>query len=66
MKINKRTAICLGIFLVLFLMTIGNAAAVQEGGTETQITTHTSSQLNPDIYGDQIVWQDDRNGNWDI
>jgi len=40
MKINKRTAICFGIFLVLFLMTVGNAAAVQEKGTETQITTN--------------------------
>jgi len=33
MKINKRTAIYLGIFLVLFMMTVGNAAAVQEEGT---------------------------------
>ena len=51
MKINKRTVICLGIFFVLFLMTVGNAAAVlDEGdgtdtesdtmGTETQITTN--------------------------
>ena len=26
-------------------------------GAETQITTNTSNQLNPDIYGDKIVWQ---------
>lgn len=75
MKINKRTAICFGMFLVLFLMIAGNAAAVQEEGTETQITINTSNQLNPDIYGERIVWQDGRNGsgeywnptgNWDI
>jgi beta propeller repeat protein len=34
---------------------------------ETQITT-SGSAANPDIYGDRIVWQDDRDGlgNWDI
>ncbi|AKB74938.1 cell surface protein [Methanosarcina lacustris Z-7289] len=76
MKINKRTAIYLGIFLVLLMMTVGNAAAVQENGTETRITTDEADQQNPAIYGDRIVWQDDRNGgngyswkptgNWDI
>ncbi|WP_232308493.1 PKD domain-containing protein [Methanosarcina lacustris] len=34
--------------------------------TETQITTNESCQTNPAIYGDKIVWQDDRNGNRDI
>ncbi|RPJ64694.1 MAG: cell surface protein, partial [Alphaproteobacteria bacterium] len=62
MKICKRTAICFGIFFVLFLMTVGNAAAVQEEGTETQITTNNSRQSNPDIYEDRIVWTDWRNG----
>ena len=33
---------------------------------ETQITTDGSDQLYPAIYGDKIVWYDDRNGNWDI
>jgi beta propeller repeat protein len=33
---------------------------------ETQITSDTSSQLNPAIYEDRIVWQDWRNGNWDL
>lgn len=31
---------------------------------KTQITTSHSKY--PDIYGDKIVWQDLRNGNWDI
>jgi beta propeller repeat protein len=30
---------------------------------ETQITTNVSWQGSPAIYGDRIVWQDDRNGN---
>ncbi len=30
-------------------------------GTETQITTNTWDQTFPDIYGDIIVWQDNRN-----
>ena len=34
--------------------------------TETQITSNIGSQVNPDVFGDVIVWQDDRNGNWDI
>ncbi|MDY0129278.1 MAG: PKD domain-containing protein [Methanosarcina vacuolata] len=34
--------------------------------TETRITTNASGQQNPVIYGDKIVWEDDRNGNWDI
>ncbi|AKB74941.1 cell surface protein [Methanosarcina lacustris Z-7289] len=76
MKINKRTAICFGIFLVLFMMTVGNAAAVQEEGIRTRIISNEAEQGNPDIDGDRIVWQDSRNGgsgyswdptgNWDI
>ncbi len=34
--------------------------------TETQITTNESDQWSPDIYGNRIVWQDWRNGNYDI
>jgi len=30
--------------------------------TETQITTYKSNQTKPAIYGNKIVWQDDRNG----
>jgi beta propeller repeat protein len=33
---------------------------------ETQITTNESNQLWPDIYGDVIVWMDNRNENLDI
>ena len=34
--------------------------------TETQIITNNSIQRVPDIYEDRIVWEDYRNGNWDI
>ncbi|SEN69737.1 TolB family protein [Lihuaxuella thermophila] len=33
---------------------------------EMAVTTNTSAQSNPAIYQDKIVWQDYRNGNWDI
>jgi beta propeller repeat protein len=33
---------------------------------ETQVCTVLGDQINPAIYGDKIVWQDNRNGNWDI
>jgi len=32
---------------------------------KTRITTHGTAS-NPDIYGDKIVWQDNRAGNWDV
>ncbi|UCH89199.1 MAG: hypothetical protein JSV49_00695, partial [Thermoplasmata archaeon] len=35
-------------------------------GKETQITTDPATQRFPDIYGDRIVWIDDRNGAYDI
>ncbi|OYT48326.1 hypothetical protein B6U83_03690 [Thermoplasmatales archaeon ex4484_36] len=34
--------------------------------TEMRITTDPSDQKAPAIYGNIIVWQDGRNGNWDI
>ncbi|AKB36590.1 cell surface protein [Methanosarcina siciliae C2J] len=33
---------------------------------ETRITTNESSQIDPSIYGNKIVWTDSRNGKWDI
>jgi beta propeller repeat protein len=33
---------------------------------EYQITSNTSSQVNPDIHGTNIVYQDNSAGNWDI
>ena len=31
-----------------------------------QLTVDPGNQANPAIYGDTVVWEDDRNGNWDI
>lgn len=33
---------------------------------EFQITTNNASQQNPDVYNKTVVYQDNRNGNWDI
>ncbi|WP_010662674.1 choice-of-anchor U domain-containing protein [Marinilabilia salmonicolor] len=27
---------------------------------------NSDDQMHPDIYGDHVVWQDDRNGDWDL
>ncbi|MCC4770064.1 hypothetical protein FXV91_07580 [Methanosarcina sp. DH2] len=62
MKINERTAICFGIFFVLFLMTIGHATAVQAEGMRTRIISNGANQKCLDIQGDRIIWADDRNG----
>jgi beta propeller repeat protein len=35
-------------------------------GSTTQITNLIAFQINPAIFEDIIVWQDQRNGNWDI
>ena len=35
-------------------------------GIETPVTADTAFQTRQDIYGDIVVWMDDRNGNWDI
>ena len=63
MKTNKNTAFWFGVFFVFLILITGNATADQAQGTETQITTNESSQIHPDIYGDKIVWQDNRNDN---
>jgi beta propeller repeat protein len=34
--------------------------------TEKRITTNSSTSDNPVIYGNRIVWTDNRNGNYDI
>lgn len=47
----------IGLFLSLFSV---------EGSGMFQITEDAYNQWNPAIYGDIVVWEDDRNGNYDI
>ncbi|WP_440945131.1 hypothetical protein ACSAZL_13315 [Methanosarcina sp. T3] len=70
---NRLYSIVVALFLLPFICATASADTAQ--GIETQITTNNSSQSYPDIYGERIVWQDDRNGyydpyvydpNWDI
>ncbi|WP_240664302.1 hypothetical protein [Methanosarcina sp. MSH10X1] len=53
------------LFLVACTASAVTAESVSPTITETQITT-SGSASDPHIYGDRIVWQDDRNGNSDI
>lgn len=69
MKTNKKlySVTLASVALILFLTLISSvASAASSTATETQITTNPSNSQNPVIYGNTIVWQDDRNGNWDI
>ena len=69
MKVNKKSysVTLASAVLILFLILVSSAASAASPSaiTETRITNHGTAS-NPDIYGDKIVWQDNRNGNWDI
>ncbi|AKB47715.1 cell surface protein [Methanosarcina sp. Kolksee] len=69
MKINKKlysvTSVLTVLILFLILIPSTASAASSSAITETRITNHGTA-ANPDIYGNNIVWQDNRNGNWDI
>jgi TolB protein len=72
MGINYRFYLVVSAFLLLLSITSAASAASTHSVddqftlTETQITNNESDQLDPAIYRDRIVWQDERNGNWDI
>jgi beta propeller repeat protein len=51
------------IFFLLLILVSSAAAAASLKVTETRITTNPSNSQNPVTYGDNIVWQDDRNRN---
>jgi TolB protein len=60
------------VFLFLIFFTSATSAASSQSAygnftlIETQVTNNGSDQIDPTIYGDVVVWQDERNGNWDI
>lgn len=49
--------------IVVALLLLG---FLSEGSQVAQITTNTKDQMDPAVYGNYVVWEDDRNGNWDI
>ena len=57
-------AVILSGLLTGIVWSPANAATI--GFYEQQITSDPADQVNPDIYGNTIVYQDNRNGNWDI
>ena len=73
MKSNKKlhlvslAAVTLILFLILVSSTALGATLTNPSLTinKTRITTSGSAEY-PEIYGDNIVWQDNRSGNWDI
>jgi TolB protein len=56
-----RTAV-LWLAVLCAVMMISSTA----GAAEVKVSAQNSDQGHPSISGDRIVWQDDRNGNWDI
>jgi len=56
------------LLLSLFLLIIYVSCPVIALGTETLITTGTpdSNQANPSTWGDYIVWEDQRGGDYSI
>ena len=51
----------------IFLATVEDIRSTKYGVSfGTRITDDPASQEKPSISGDYIVWQDNRNGNWDI
>jgi beta propeller repeat protein len=70
MNINKisHSVIFASVAMILFLTLVSSTATAASSLkiTETRITINQSNSEHPAIYGNTIVWQDDRNGNWDI
>jgi beta propeller repeat protein len=57
--------VILSVWLCVWLGTFLVTTSL-EGSSEFQITTDPANQECPAIYGDTVIWRDDRNGNYDI
>ncbi len=67
LKTKKKVLSCLlSLFLILLPVPHPVLDQALASGTETQITTDPADQTDPAIYGDKIVYEDNRNGNYDI
>ncbi|KYK31897.1 MAG: hypothetical protein AYK19_03540 [Theionarchaea archaeon DG-70-1] len=68
MSVKVRTVLIVLFAMVVFhsVLAVRGVALSDEGVTEFCITTDPHDQKSPAIYEDVVVWQDKRNGNWDI
>lgn len=53
------------ITILLFTLAVFWPAS-SEGASEVRLDTEFSTKIDLDIFGDYVVWSDNRNGNWDI
>lgn len=53
------------LFILILTLPGASVGSVAEQN-DVPLTLAPFSQVNPAIYGDIVVWQDNRNGNWDI
>ena len=51
-----------GALVILLLVCV----SFSDCSRANQITEDTRNQMDPALYGDIVVWEDDRNANWDI
>ena len=61
-----RVVMCYALIAMMFSMAIPSDLAAEAIGEVTRITTDSSPQVNPDVYGSRIVWRDFRNGGCDL
>jgi beta propeller repeat protein len=65
---KKGSVTLVSVFLIISIFTLANFSIVlgTKALSEERITTDASAQHYPAIYGDIVVWYDERNGNYDI